>query len=92
MTHKQIIYGDHAVGRLQRRRVSRSEVRWVLANGVLKSEKSKYGDAVWSRTGYLGKMQMKVVFSEGRRVVFVITVEFVPKTPRSRRKHPREKF
>lgn len=92
MTNKQVFYSDHAVGRLKRRKVSRAEVRWLLAHGKLEKESSQYGGSAWSRAGYLGKHEARIIFIEQKHAVLIITVEFVPKTPRERRHHPKEKY
>jgi len=92
MTNKQIIYSAHAVGRLKRRRVSRTEVRGLLAVGKREVFLAAGSRTVWVRTGYLGKDKAKVFYLEGRKAIRVITIEFAGKTPRNRRSHPKEKF
>ena len=77
MNAKRIVYSDHARGRLRQRRVTRQDVRWLLARGVREPIVTAGPTQYWSCRGYLGKDEARVVFIEDAMSQTIVTVEWI---------------
>ena len=85
MIAKAIVYSDHARGRLRERRITRQNVRSLIATGVrVQTQENAQQYEVY---GYLGKRQAMVVMIESARQYFVRTVLWIEtKAAQERRK------
>ena len=70
MTPKRIEYDVHANDQMRDRKITRADVRWLLADGVM-------CEAVFARCGYLRGREAKVVYLENAERVYVVTVMWV---------------
>jgi hypothetical protein len=77
MTHKRIIYGTHVCERMLERQIGRSDVKWLLAEGVRQVEGARGDTTYWSRRGYLGKREAKVVYIETAAEIILVTVVWI---------------
>ncbi len=73
MTPKPIGYSIHARGRLRQRRITRQQVRWLLAQGT----RQPIGDHLYEVRGYLGKDEAKLIVREDAARVLIITVMWI---------------
>lgn len=74
MTPKQIIYSDHAERRLRTRRITRQEVRRLLATGARTMAPTVSGAQRWQCAGKLGYDDAAVIFIEDATTILVVTV------------------
>ncbi len=82
MTPKLITYSDHAESRLRERGFTRQDVRALLARGIWQQESSLPGAAPrFSKRGYLGQREARVVYLEDAERVHVVTVEWTDEKP-----------
>lgn len=72
MVSKPIVYSRHATVRLRERRITRSDVRWLLARGI--REATVGNPQQWTVRGYLGKHEVKLLFIEDSERYFIRTV------------------
>ena len=70
MTWKRIIYGVHAVRRLRQRRITRRQVRQLLATGAWQRQ----GVNRWLVDGPLERWPARLVVRETADTISVITV------------------
>lgn len=75
MTHKPIVYSAHAKGRLKQRRITRREVRAVLATG----EVSELPNGGTRRASVVDGRRIAVLYREYRRSLYIWTVMLVPR-------------
>jgi hypothetical protein len=74
---KPIRYTSHAAARLKERRITRQQVRWLLAQGVRERNYTAGDVQRWSCRGYLGTHEAAVIFTETATVITVITVMWI---------------
>lgn len=74
---KPIHYTTHAAERLKGRRITRQQVRWLLAQGVREPNHTAGGVQRWSCRGYLGTHEAAVIFTETATAITVITVMWI---------------
>jgi hypothetical protein len=77
VTHTRIIYGAHVIERMDERGIGRSDVKWLLAEGARQAEGSRAGTTYWSRRGYPGKQEAKVVYIETATEIILVTAEWI---------------
>lgn len=77
MTPKQIIYSDHASGRLRSRGITRQNVRWLLAQGNRTKAPTLSGVQRWECVGYLGHHEASVIFIEDATTILIVTVQWL---------------
>lgn len=70
MTWKRIVYGMHAARRLRQRRITRQQVRQLLATGAWRRQ----GISKWLVDGPLGRWAARLVVQESADTITVITV------------------
>lgn len=70
MTWKRIVYGMHAARRLRERRITRRQVRQLLASGM----RRRQGSTRWLAEGALDRWPARLVFRETADTITVITV------------------
>lgn len=75
MTHKLIVYSAHAKRRLKQRRITRREVRAVLASGAV----SELPNSGTRRESALDGRRIAVLYREYRRSLYIWTVMLVPR-------------
>lgn len=75
MTHKLIVYSAHAKLRLKQRRITRREVRAVLASGAV----SELPNSGTRRELVFESRQIAVLYREYRRSLHIWTVMLVPR-------------
>ena len=75
MTHKPIVYSAHAASRLKQRRITRREVRAVLATGAV----SALTNGGTRRDAMLDGRQIAVLYREDRQRLHILTVMLVPR-------------
>jgi hypothetical protein len=73
MTHKAIHYSNHARQRLTERRITRQQVRWVLARGVRAESPTAAGAQRWSSRGVINSRELEVIFLEDADRIVVVT-------------------
>jgi hypothetical protein len=62
---KRVEYDSHAIRRMRSRGLTRVHVRFLLAKGLWQPEPAKPGrDPRFSRTGYIGGRQARIVYLE----------------------------
>jgi hypothetical protein len=74
MTHKAIRYSDHAAKMLRIRRISRADVRWIIARGVRARADTGGGEQRWRVSAKIGKRELYVVYIERSNELVVVTV------------------
>ncbi len=74
MTHKAIRYSDHAAKMLKTRRISRVEIRWLIAQGVRAGADTRGGEQRWKVSAKIGKRELYVVYIERSNELVVVTV------------------
>ena len=74
MTHKAIRYSDHAAKMLRTRRISRADVRWIIAQGVRERADTRGGEQRWRVSAKIGKRELYVVYIERSNELVVVTV------------------
>ena len=74
VTPKQIIYSDHAELRLRTRRITRQNVRRLLATGIRTTAPTAIGAQRWQCTGKLDHDDAVVIFIEDATTILVVTV------------------
>ncbi|MHB8837681.1 MAG: DUF4258 domain-containing protein [Gemmatimonadaceae bacterium] len=74
MTHKPIVYSAHAVTRLRERRITRREVRAVLASGIV----SDIAHGGRRRDLDVDGRRIAVLYREYRSRIHIWTVMLVP--------------
>ncbi len=73
MTYKTIRYSSHAVDRMRSRRIRRGDVQRLLATG--RPDPSQVpGQSVHTKRGMLGHQEAIIVYREGPRGIYVVTV------------------
>lgn len=77
MTPKRIIFDDHVRGRLRQRRITRQDVRFVLARGIREPATTLAGAQRWSRRAMVRGREMRVVFIETRTDIIIVTAEWI---------------
>lgn len=78
MVHKAILYGDHAVPQMERRGLTRADVKWLLAQGIRTPAPTRAGAAQrWEARGYIGHREAAVIFIETATTVIIVTVEWL---------------
>lgn len=75
MTHKPVVYSAHAKSRLKQRRITRREVRAVLASGAV----SKLPNSGTRRESAPDGRRIAVLYREYRRSPYIWTVMLVPR-------------
>jgi len=75
MTHKAIVYSRHAAEMAKARRISRADVRWLIARGVRTPAPTLHGEQRWKVVGKVGKRELGVVFIERANDILLVTVE-----------------
>ena len=70
MTWKRILYRMHTVRRLRERRITRQQVRQLLATGT----RRRQGGTRWVAEGALDRWPARLVFQESADTITVITV------------------
>ena len=70
MTWKRIVYTRHAVLRLRQRRITRQQVRHLLATGARRPQSS----TAWLADGALDRWPARLVLRENADQITVITV------------------
>lgn len=82
MTPKRVEYDPHAARRMRLRRITRQDVRTILAVGVWSPETTRPGaEQRFSKRAYLGNREAMVVYLENAERLYVITVEWVGDPP-----------
>jgi uncharacterized DUF497 family protein len=74
MTFKAIRYSRHAAKNLKRRRISRGNVRWLIARGIRQEGRTKLGEKRWTVDGTVANRKLRVVFIERANDIEVVTV------------------
>jgi hypothetical protein len=74
MTPKRITYSHHALTRLREHRITRYEVRWLLARGVREPLVAFHGEPRHGRRGHISGREVLVVHLERRDEIHVVTV------------------
>jgi hypothetical protein len=74
MTYKAIRYSDHAAKMLRTRRISRADVRWIIAKGVRQRAETRGGQQRWKADARIGKRELYVVYIERSDDLLVVTV------------------
>ena len=77
MNPKRIEYSEHAAARLRQRKITRQDVRWLLARGIRTKEWSRGGTQYWGARGYLGKWEAQVIFLEDATRQLIVTVQWL---------------
>lgn len=82
MTPKPITYSDHAAAQMKARRITRANVRTLIARctrtlAPSKGRRFDYGGTVWQVSGALGADDAAVLFVENADRIHVITVLWV---------------
>lgn len=82
MTYKRIEYDPHAVRRMQKRGITRADVRFLLATGLWQPEAALPGrDPRFSKRGYIGRREARVVYLENAERLYVVTAEWIGEPP-----------
>jgi hypothetical protein len=74
MTYKSIIYSRHAAKMLKVRRLSRRDVRWLIARGVRGEGLTILGEKRLTADGKIGKRNLRLVFIERANEIEIVTV------------------
>jgi len=74
VTYKAIVYSDHAAKMLKVRRLTRSDVRWLIARGVRGEGWSIIGEKRLTADGKVGKRNLRLVFIERANEIEIVTV------------------
>jgi uncharacterized DUF497 family protein len=75
MTFKPIRYSDHAALRLTQRRISRADVRRIIARGMRDRVSTRSGrEQRWKSCGKIGKRTFCVIFIERARELEIVTI------------------
>lgn len=76
MTYKAIIYSIHAAQMVKSRRISRADVRWLIARGTrTKAPTLHSSEQRWKVVGKVGKRELGAVFIERANDILLVTVE-----------------
>lgn len=74
MTHKAIVYDDHARLRMDEYSVSPREIKWLLARGLRVRTRTDGGAQRWLATGVYDGRELGVVFIETAHQLILVTV------------------
>lgn len=77
MTPKRIEFDPHAVDDMRERRISRGDVRWLLAQGLPAEAETRGGETRYGRRGHLGRREAKVIYLENAERILVISVMWI---------------
>jgi len=74
MTPKLVRYTDHALAQMRERVISRSDVRWLLAQGLpFEPVQWPGGEHRLGKRGNVGRRELGVVYLEGQAAILVLT-------------------
>jgi hypothetical protein len=75
MTFKDIRYSDHAALRIKQRKITRADVRRIIAGSVRQKAATGSGrEQRWKSCGKIGKRTFCVIFIERARELEIVTV------------------
>ena len=74
MTSKRIEYAPEAIGKMHRRGFTRTDIRWLLAEGT-PVEANQYPGAAtrFAKRGYVGRREAQVVYLENAERILIIS-------------------
>lgn len=77
MNAKRILYSNHARKAIRQRKITRQDVRWLLARGERSVWPSKGPTTYWYARGIIGKREIGVLFIEDATSQLIVTVEVI---------------
>jgi len=89
MTSKRIIYNARASAKMVRRRIRRTEVRWVLAQGVAVDANQRRGqEPRHAKEGEIRGRTLRVIYIERATEIEIVSPHWRQKMPKPpRRQH-----
>jgi len=92
MTSKRIEFAPEAIDKMRRRGFSRSDVRWLLAEGEsVPANQYPGADPRFAKRGYVGRREAQVIYLENAERILVISPHWIISTGELARQKKRGK-
>lgn len=76
MTHKPIIYSQHAADQMRIRKITRQDVQWLLARGIRSKTRTDVGEQRWKVEGDISRRKLRVVFIERANEIEIVSAQY----------------